>query len=152
MCLAKNPVIYCRVVYGPAYYKTYIKRNCSLEHGALTPIQIWVISCIYGILPSNINRLRDRIMERLESWYGYYFDANNNASRMIVYMNIQKDKNGDKIITGSGTDVVDAFIIDGRVKNKKAASFTKGHATHSWNYNGVKNGPEMFGTWGTNTK
>ena len=60
-------------------------------------------------------------------------------------MNVHDDH---QTITGSGTDMGGAFIINGRI-SANTVSFTKGLTTQSWSYNGRKKGVVMYGTWGT---
>ncbi|CAG8534286.1 8286_t:CDS:2 [Paraglomus brasilianum] len=79
------------------------------------------------------------------NWSGYCFDAANNKSGLQIHMNVHDDH---QTITGSGTDMGGAFIINGRI-SANTVSFTKGLTTQSWSYNGRKKGVVMYGTWGT---
>ena len=83
------------------------------------------------------------------SWRGYYFDALNNSGLMLIHITAQKNPNGNETITGSGTDVVGPFTIDGTISTNNAVSFHKRYSTHAWNYNGTKKGSAVFGTWGS---
>ena len=91
----------------------------------------------------------DKEPDESKIWHGYCFDANNNASLMLMNITVWKDLNGDKILTGSGTDAIGAFTIDGRISGENVSLF-KRHFNQSWNYNGKALGLSMiFGTWGT---
>ncbi|CAG8499219.1 3670_t:CDS:2 [Paraglomus occultum] len=78
--------------------------------------------------PANANQgnfliRRTELLEKQSdegSWRGYYFDAQNNSSLMLIHLNVWKEPNGDETITGSGNDVVGAFTIDGRISTNNS--------------------------------
>ena len=92
------------------------------------------------------------IIQRLSdsgSWEGYYFDANNKDAQMLIYLTACKEASGNETITGSGTDVVGPFTLDGHIAANNSVCLTKRYATHTLKYDGWKSGNAIFGTWGS---
>jgi hypothetical protein len=78
------------------------------------------------------------------NWYGYYIDGGNNSSELML-LNL---KQNNTQITGSGTDNVGTFTIQGKLSADNSISFVKSYPTQSWTYNGWKEGRDIYGAWG----
>ena len=68
--------------------------------------------------------------------------TNNNSGLMIIAL---QNSAGDDIISGSGTDEVGGYTIEGHISVDTLANFTKRYATQ---YDGWKKGNAIFGTCG----
>lgn len=79
-------------------------------------------------------------------WHGCYFYALDNQAIDYYLMNLSFNEN---VITGSGTDSVGGFKINGEILPNGSVGFIKVYTTHSWNYFGQIFGSEIYGRWGT---
>ncbi|CAG8517392.1 9052_t:CDS:2 [Diversispora eburnea] len=83
-------------------------------------------------------------------WSGYYFNnLNNSNNQMVINLTATalRPRFGDNLISGSGSDSVGEFTIEGRQTRHGLVNFIKHYSTHSWNYDGKLSGMEIWGKW-----
>ncbi|RHZ80862.1 hypothetical protein Glove_131g77 [Diversispora epigaea] len=86
-------------------------------------------------------------------WSGYYFNNLNNVNNQMV-INLTstaiRSRYGDNTISGSGSDNVEEFTIEGQQSRDGLVNFIKTYSTHSWDYDGKLSGMEIWGKWYNN--
>ncbi|CAG8475445.1 15871_t:CDS:2 [Cetraspora pellucida] len=79
------------------------------------------------------------------NWCGCYFYNLNDNDIDHYLMNLDFSGN---LISGSGTDSVGNFKINGEILPNGSVGLIKKYTTHSWNYYGRIYGSEIYGRWG----